>query len=180
MKSRTVVPTLLLASLLLIPTDAAQFDYGPDDRIPVTASLPDAIEELYQAESRIWGSQGFLDTWAYYAGDTETLNAFLDTLAEVQKTRLTAVLHPGPRTLSAREHGPDRDLNVDWMLRVSEYLDSRSDAELFQGQPFMATVDIWLGKSIDLEHLLIPANMGLSSGREIEVFVKNHEEKRTN
>lgn len=178
MDCRTPALVLLLVILLAIPTDAARVVSGPGKHLSVGATWPAELKERVNDPSRIWGDQGFLDTWAYYAGDTETLNTFLATIATAPDTRLLAILHPGPRILKARESGPDRDLHVNWLLHIAEHHHSRSDAESFQGQSYLATVDIWIGMNIDLQILRMPAHVELSSGQEIETFVRAHEKKR--
>ncbi|GMV90630.1 MAG: hypothetical protein AMXMBFR82_04080 [Candidatus Hydrogenedentota bacterium] len=172
-------PVILMGALTLcaLPGVALQEFYGAGP-MPVGGGWPSRTADLINHGARFAGTVGFADTWAHYAGDTDALNGFLARYAELTDTRLTVVLHPGPRPIDMNRHdGTQRAVNADWTLHIAEHYEGRTDSDLFEGHRCLATVDVYLGRGIDLAELKVPANIALQSGGEIEAFVKAHESR---
>ncbi len=169
---------LLVAMVIVVPmaTGSREF-FGADSHMPMSG--PDALKKLANHDARVAGDVWFADYFAYYAGDTEKLNAFLRQYDDTVDTNATLVLHAGRRTYS---WPPDGNTEItgeaDWMMHVSQHTPGRPNEAAFKGEEFLITLHVWLGGQTDMKELEVPLSMDVRSGREIEGFVERHKKNQ--
>ena len=178
MRSRVLPFLFALLVLCVWPGNALQEFHGPGP-MPVSGGWPPGLAEVVNSDTRFAGLTGFADVWAYYAGDTKALNAFLAQYARLSDTRLLVVLHTGRSSVNMKRFGgADEAKDADWVLLISEYYKGRENASAFEGRKALTTLDVYLGGHVNLKVLDVPAIVDLRSGGEIEAFVKKHQEMR--
>jgi hypothetical protein len=137
------------------------------------SSWSEELIEVLETESLVMGMSGPIKDWyVYCAGDTRDLNLFLQAYARVPDAPLKLVLHPGNRSVNNPPVGkPVKEaIDVDWLLHIEKKLGIDETQRI--------SVDVWLGGNIELEDLVVPKNIDVQSGGEIENFVAQHNENR--
>ena len=171
---KVAVAGIILA--LLIPTVA--WALGSDHpKQPVNNDKwPKGLAELVNADNRV---HGYFVNWEdvfFFRGDTASLNAFLNGYAQLPDTKLKVVLHPGKLEVSSPWDKQPRDVAADWKLYATPFTRDQVQAAGVKPGPFVTRIDIWLGASIRLDEIRVPANVLVESGGEIESFVKRHKD----
>jgi hypothetical protein len=108
----------------------------------------------------------------FYSGDTAAFNRFVAAYAKLEHTKLKVVIHAGTKKAKSPWDKVERDVAADWSLY------RWNAGELKAGDtPAPGRVDVWLGSRIKLGELVIPDNVEVASGGEIEAFVKDRGKK---
>jgi hypothetical protein len=172
MPRRLAIPFATFA--LLVPTLA--YGLGADHPAgPIrNERWPAPLAELANAANRVHGYFVNSADVLFFRGDTPALNAFLATCARLPDTQLKVVLHPGKLDVRSPWDKHPRDLQADWMLYAAPY--EEDGARPHPGH-LVTRVDVYLGGSVKLDDLRIPASTPVESGGEIESFVKAHPKK---
>ena len=172
---------ILFGIMLFVASSGyAWMEYFGSNPMGTNQGYPKELNDLLKWNSRVAESIGpFVDLHAYYAGDAEQLNTFIQTYAKAPDTRLQVYLHSGKFQINMAQYDrSNRKINVDWMLHLREYMASSDKVEDFQGKKILARLEVWLGDQIDLNKLDVPENLEVYDGGEIESFIKKHEEKQ--
>lgn len=173
MRHRVRVTFVALA--LLIPTVA--WGLGADHpSTPISNDKwPKGLAELVNGENRVHGYFVNAIDILFFRGDASALNAFLTDYSRLAGTQLRLVLHPGKLEVKSPWDEQRRNLEADWKLYAAPY---EEDGARPKSGEFVTRVDVWLGGSVKLEELRVPANVAVESGGEIEAFVKSHAKRR--
>ena len=177
MKSQRVVNVAALIVLFGSCTDASGLGGNVTLTGPVgwSPTWPKGLKELLGSRDRAGGYFVNADTVFYYAGDTGELNTFLKGYAQLKDTPLRVVLHPG-RAKAKAPWKKQAGVSCDWRVSVINRLWRRNppkpDDDLWG--PYSVSVDVWLGRGIELKRLKVPAAAAVKSGGEIEGFVARH------
>jgi len=164
--------TVFLAALaLLIPTMALGLGADHPSGAVNNDKWPKGLAELVNGGKRVHGFFVNEIDILFFRGDASALNTFLTRYSELPGTQLRVVLHPGQIEAKSPWDKQPRKIAADWKLHAGPY--EEGGAEPKSGE-FVTRVDVWLGGSIKLEELRVPANVTVESGGEIEAFVKGH------
>jgi hypothetical protein len=165
-------PIVFFAALaLLIPTIA--WGLGADHRSGAIDNnqWPKGLAALVSGDNRVHGFFVNETDILFFRGDALALNTFLTKYSELLGTKLQLVLHPGKLEVKSPWDKQPRKIAADWKLYAAPY--EEGGAQPKSGE-FVTRVDVWLGGSVKLEELRVPANVTVKSGGEIEAFVKEH------
>lgn len=171
----SLVALLSLACCIKVLGLGAEYPPG----FPVGGS-PDWAEgtgDLVNQESRVFGFFVNANDWFYFAGDTETFNAFLQQYAELEGTPLTLILNPGPGTVSP-PWDKEKVTRYEWGMSVLRRGWGAPEATSPEDGKYVVSVDLYLGGQVALDELEVPLNIRVKSGGEIEAFIAEHEAKR--
>jgi hypothetical protein len=164
--------TVLFAALaLLIPTIACGLGADHSRGAVNNDKWPKGLAELVNSANRVHGFFVNEIDILFFRGDAPALNTFLTKYSELPGTKLQLVLHPGKLEAKSPWDKQPRKIAADWKLYAAPY--EESGAEPKSGE-FVTRVDVWLGGSVKLEELRVPANVTVESGGEVEAFVKEH------
>ncbi len=176
----SMIAAMLLPAIVLGLAMSQPYRDGPIRPISRTGEVAPELVELMNFPGRVYGDSGFfseLGDWEnlYFAGDLEALNRFLKLYARVPVKPLTLSLHTGKGLARGwMTAGPEKPTPCNWSL--TRHLAGSKRAE---GQPDETLhVSVWLGGDISLDGLEAPANVEVSSGGEIERFVRQHQMRR--
>lgn len=155
----------LVWSIFALPV-MIEHDLGrPVDEQP---GWPEGLAKLLNREGRVYGYWCNGTDRFCYAGDAEAFNEFVEGYARLKDTPLIVILHAG------REEGGDENHRIpyDWLVHVE-----------FETWPTGERVcevilELWVGGQVELDKVNVPLNVKVKSGREIERFIAEHEEKR--
>lgn len=117
------------------------------------------------------------DVVVYFQGDTRSLNKYLKKVATTTYGERSAVLHVGQTFAGSpwdKKDGQDKAKEkklVDWRADTIRRENNRSHVTA------RITVHIWLGNNIILDDLEIPSEFTVSSGGEIDAFIRDREKK---
>lgn len=142
-----------------------------------TPQPPEELTRLYNLGNRVYGERDSFsqigDTEkAYYTGDTEAFNGFLQQYVKVKIRPLKLIIHTGCAEVIA--HSKEA-IHYDWML--SRYLAGTKSMDPSGAEETVA-VNLYPGCKIDLSKLNIPTEIEVTSGGELEKVVSDHREKR--
>lgn len=171
--------TMVTVSVLLVPVLA--WAMGGDHSKPavIGGDWPSGFSKLVDGECRVHGCfVNWTDTF-FFRGDTNSFNHFLDDYARLPNTELQLVVHPG----IAQEKSPWDEKSrgpADWTLTGTPFrlTPEQRAAGGKQAGPYVTRVDFYLGERADLSAIVVPANVIVESGGEIEAFVERHKDRR--
>jgi hypothetical protein len=137
---------------------------------------PAGVSELVNRPQRVHGYFVNAEVVFFYAGDTQALNKFLAAYAKLPQTRLEVILHVGKKKARSPRDQEDRNIAVDWMLYIAprDRLQGAPNVDLNDAPATISRVEVWLGRSIDLDKLQVPRNVTVKSAGEIEKFLERH------
>ena len=139
---------------------------------------PDGLAELASSRTRVRGyGHNFGCDAYYYAGDAKAFNAFLAEYAKLKGTPLQLVIHPG-LGVKGRAAQTDPDVRFDWLLYVDAHMLSE-DAKKGPPPKCRPTLHLYLGDNIGLDEILVPLEVEVKSGGELEDFISEHTAKRS-
>jgi hypothetical protein len=139
---------------------------------------PEGMEEVVNSPGRMWGTEATDGVMLFYRGNTAGFNDFLGKYASVKQAPLELVLHVGPKKaaidgMAGKDYG-----EANWLLTVeAPWVIDGNPGEDVAGKTW-TRIDLWLGGQIRLDELLVPMNVVVKSGGEIEKFVAEHERER--
>ena len=138
--------------------------------IPDGMDFPkDYLDRLSKSNGGAIAVHGYNVNWhdvVFYRGDAKAFNKFIDAYSKQEAKHLKVILHVGTgRARSPWDKG-DRDISVDW--KHYDWKSGLPDAK----NPTPSSVSLWLGSKFKLDDLVIPANIEVVSGGEIEAFIK--------
>jgi hypothetical protein len=143
------------------------------DRPVKTDGWPAGLAEIVNADNRV---HGYFVNWQdvfFFRGDTGALNAFMDKCAKLPGTMLKIVIHPGKLEVKSPWDKAPRDIAANWQLYTTPFERQQLENDHVKPGPFVSREDEWLGETLKLADIKIPANVTVESGGEIEAFVKN-------
>jgi hypothetical protein len=160
----------------------------PDGNVDKASYWTEGMLELANRKDRVHGYFVNTSDVFFYAGDAKALNDFLRDYAKLQDATLELVLHVGKNYARSPWDKADRG-RVDWVLYLSKWgrgglvpggADPRKVEWKFEGKrpPCITRVEVWLGDSIQLEKLEVPAHVQVTSGGDIEQFIAQHRKKQ--
>jgi hypothetical protein len=129
---------------------------------------PTGLDAIVNSPERI---HGYWVNWSdtfFFAGDTDKLNAVLESCEKLPNTKLEIVLHPGQGNAQSPWDKTPPSKTADWKFFVSAI--GRGEAR--------SKLDIWVGGKIRLADLKIPAKLSIKAGDDatedaaIQDFVK--------
>jgi hypothetical protein len=193
-----IVLVLVVALAAGVPAAAFQESVGEGDPMWVHLNVPEGVPALLNHDARVKGVRGNFDFWAYYAGDTETLNAFLADFSALEDTLFEVHFHvralfvetqvrPESSKLEKRflqDPGPEppwetwATRRVSWWLVIRTNVEFRGGSwppEYFRGHDWLAELHIHLDAGIRLGELAVPAHLPVRSAGELERFIAEHE-----
>ena len=176
MKRRLVwVVALLVLCAAVSVAWAMAGEHGSEPVGGNSAWIP-GIKELANRPERFGGYWVNAQDVFFYKGDTQACNAFLAQYARLESTDLVVTLHVGKRDSTAPWTAKAVEANPDWTLYASP-----KSWSMFRDDPqapaFLARVDVWLDGGVRLQDLVVPSNVTLKSGGEIERFIAEHAKK---
>jgi len=141
-----------------------------DQPVGGTDAWPRGLKELVNSHERV---HGFFVNWEdvfYFAGDTDKLNAFMKSYAQMTPARLHVVLHAGTPDLQVKSHSDKdpREVKADWKLYCApftheEAIEREKAHESAPPLPFLVRLEIWSGGQIDVNKLEMPATLSLEA-----------------
>ena len=144
-------------------------EYGPEP-IVQPSSWPEGLADVLNSKSRVYGYLVNSQDLLYYSGDAATLNSFIKQLSELKDTPLTLVLHPGRGvTTTLMEKSA---IDYDWMVALTPQWSTGPLPHTPAGA--IAKIELWLGGNVALDKVVVPLNIEVKSGGEIEQFVAKH------
>jgi hypothetical protein len=164
---QSTVAAIVLGLLLPAPTWGLGHDY-PKGPIGVSG-WPAGLAELVNLDNRVHGFFVNSQDVIFFSGNTKALNDFLTKYSMLPNTKLQLVIHTGKLEVRSPWDQAPRDIAADWKLSTGLH---EADAKQPAASLFGTRVDVWLSGSIK-----VPQNVTVSSGGEIESFVKKHQEK---
>jgi hypothetical protein len=138
---------------------------------------PDGLQELANRADRVHGFFVNAEDVFFYAGKTKALNEFLRDYAKLKDTKLEVVLHVGRKRARSPWDKEDRDILTNWRLYATsrDWIRHAPGKKVAKDEPPTITqVDIWLDDGVQLEELVVPSNVAVRSGGEIEKFIRSH------
>lgn len=148
--------------------------------MPAVSSWPEDLRDLMNDKGRFAGSIGpIADSHAYYAGDTNVLNAFLDKLGGLKGTTIHATIPKRDFAIKMKEFdGTDRIVVADWILHVAERIADRPDLERFEGQALYVDVAINPANKVRLSDLDVPLAFDVTACEAYKEFERKHRERQ--
>jgi hypothetical protein len=139
---------------------------------------PAGVAELASSRNRVksYGHNFGTDAY-YYAGDAKAFNAFLGEYAKLKGIPLLLTIHPG-LGVKGRAAQTDPDVRFDWLL----YVDALMRIGVVRKDPppkCHPTLHLYLGDNIGLDEILVPLEVEVKSGGELEDFLSEHTAKRS-
>jgi hypothetical protein len=176
----TPVSVLVVGCLCAAVAFGLSMNYPPGAHITGESDWPAGLEKLANSEGRVLAYMSWtVNTYLFYAGNTDRFNRFVAGCAELKNTPVTVILHPGRGTASPVGE-PDTKVACDWGLSVLRR-GSVPEAPPFPSDAhgYVLRLDLWLGGSVELDKLHVPANVEVKSGGEIERFIAEHRKVET-
>jgi len=143
--------------------------------------FPAGVADLASSRNRVHGFMstfGYADLW--YVGDAKAFNAYLAEYAKFKDLLLELVIHPAPGS-SLRQYVSEPRTHYDWELSVKWGIalqenrkDDRAEGHAvttLRPEGFAVTLHLFLSDAITLDDIVVPANVEVKSGGEIEQFV---------
>lgn len=169
---------VLLATCLLTPP---AFGIGADHQIDQDGNIrgaqspdwPSGLAGLINSGPVFHGHWVNANSEFFYLGDTASLTRFLKRYATLKNTPLVVVIHAG----SARRSelwGEKPKERYDWkvlVLRRGRGAPEKADSP---DEKWVVTVHVWIDRSVRLGELVVPGNVNVESGGEIETFIGKH------
>ncbi len=114
----------------------------------------------------------------YYAGDTDSLNAFLEKYSKLQGTPLTVSIHVGPAKVGKITTPGQKDMPYDWHVFITPPM--IPDGGIVKGREHerIVTVELWLGGQVELRKIEAPNNIKVVDGNDIAKFISGIEGAR--
>lgn len=178
-----VTAILAIAASASVALAWVSFQYhSPDEVVHARPNWPKGLIEAVNAEGRVlWSTTsgfGHNTDEFLYRGGAPAFNRFLKDYAKIQNAKLLLIVRAG-----APHQSPEKARRLrgpyDWRFSVSErWIARKADAPV-QDQPkprFFAKV--WPTDRLRLRDIVVPLNVELKSGGEIEKFVKAHKDRR--
>jgi len=137
--------------------------------------FPAGIADLASSRNRVHGFMstfGYADLW--YAGDAKAFNAYLAEYARLKDLPLQLVIHPAPGS-SLRQYVSEPRAHYDWELSVKWDVALREGPKDDKAGGFAVTLHLFLSDAVTLDDIVVPANVEVKSGGEIEKFVAKHQ-----
>jgi len=162
---------------VLIPSMALALGADHSAGPVIGSQWPAGLKELVNVDNRVHGYFVNATDVFFFRGDPKALNAFLAKCAELPGSRLQVVLHAGKLEVKSPWDKSPREVTANWQLSAapcgwSEHDKDKDD----KTRPFLTHVDIWIGETLSLAELRIPANATVKSGGEIDAFIKQRED----
>jgi hypothetical protein len=178
----------LSAAVVVLACGAALYGLAMElpNEGPVTVDwrLPPGVTKLASSRNRVHGFMstfGYADLW--YAGDAKAFNAYLAEYAGLKALPLQLVIHPAPGS-SLRRYVSQPRAHYDWELSVKWDVALREDPKddkaegravtTLRPEGFVVTLHLYLSDAVTLDDIVVPANVEVKSGGEIEQFVAKH------
>jgi len=165
--SRVAFPFLL--SLLLAP--ASCFGFGMDHKsgdLPLRDSWPDGVYDAVNQPNRVLGYWVNSSDTLFYKGSNAELQEMVRKLTKANGTQTDVVLHAGTGVAKS-PWSKERIDTADWSVTIAGY-------DAITKTQDRITIEVWLGGSVTLDDLHLPATVNVKSGGEIESFIKRHGE----
>ena len=169
---QSIVAAIVLGLLLPALAWGLGRDY-PKGPIGVSG-WPAGLAELVNVDNRVHGFFVNSQDVIFFSGNTNALNDFLTKYSKLPNTKLQLVIHTGKLEVRSPWDPAARDIAADWKLSTGLH---EADAKQTAAGMFGTRVDVWLSGSIQLGDLKVPQNVTVTSGGEIESFVKKHREE---
>ncbi len=165
-----------VSAIICPPAFALAGEYGPDHPIIQQTEWPSGLANLLGAWKPVYANWvNFQDNF-YFSGDAATFNAFMEAYGKLEGISHTLVLHSGKGEVKDRI-GEPATYAFDWYVFVVPPM--IPDGGIAKDHPYKryVTVNLYLGCSIQLSEIKVPANVKVVSGGEIEKFIKQHQAK---
>ncbi len=165
--NRVVLPFLL--SFLLAPSLCLAM--GSDHKsgnLPPHDGWPTGVYDAVNKPNRVHGYWINSSDTFFYKGSNAELQEMTQKLAQAKGAKAEVILHAGngvARSPWSQEHIDA----ADWSVTIS------GDGAITRTQDKIR-VDVWIGGSVTLDDLRFPPEVTVSSGGEIESFIKRHRE----
>jgi hypothetical protein len=164
--------------LLLTPTVVRALGSDHPNAAVNNDKWPAGLAELVNAKNRV---HGYFVNWEdvfFFRGDTAALNTFLSKCAELANTKVEVVLHPGKLEVRSPWNKEPLKIAGNWQLYASPFSREQVEGDHVKPGRFIVRVDVWLGETLKLSELVVPANVAVRSGGEIDAFVKTHNDAK--
>jgi hypothetical protein len=146
-------------------------------KIGIHEDWPVGLENLINSGGCIHGHWVNANDEFFYKGDTATLNKFLEKYSTFKDTPLTLVIHAGSHRRSAL-WGEKPEKPYDWKLLVQKHGWGAPETDSSNiNEKYVVTLDVWIDRDIKLAEIIVPANVVVKSGGEIEDFISKHKSK---
>jgi len=129
----------------------------------------DKLERLSKSSGGAIAVHGYNVNWhdvVYYRGDAKAFNKFISAYSKQEAKHLKVILHVGTANARSPWDKGDREISIDW--KHYDWLSGIPDPK----NPTPSSVSLWLGSKFKLDELVIPPNVEVVSGGEIEAFIK--------
>ena len=140
---------------------------------------PTGLAAIVNADNRVYGYFVNWEDTLFFRGNTAAFNVFLAKYAQLPNTKLELVIHPGKLEVQSPWDKQPRALSANWRLYCTPFAQEQVMNGGVKPGPFITRVDLWLGDSVKLAELQVPSNVPVTSGGEIEAFVKQHQSTTT-
>lgn len=166
--------TALLMVVLFLPAEnvwGLGGDHPPPSTPTSSSAWPAGMAELVNIENRVHGF--FVNSTDVYflQGNTAAFNTALVKWGQLPNTEVKILLHVRKLAVKSPWDKLPRELRADWKVTTAPH-DEAGNA--LKSGKFQARLDVWLSDEIQLSELKVPASIEISSGGEIERFVKEH------
>lgn len=167
------VPALLSASSM-VRTVGGDHPAGPVHN----EHWPAGLAAIVNVPDRV---HGWFVNWEdvfYFTGDTQELNRFISRTGALPGGDLRVILHPGSLAVRSPWDAAPRPLRADWTLYAAPFTQAQVTDDGITPGPFVLRIHVYLGGQVRLDELVVPAEVAVESGGEIEDFVRRHAERR--
>ena len=177
-RTRILVVSTIIVLALGSSIYGLRFTFPSDKPVVRQERWPAGVAELASSRNRVksYGHNFGSDAY-YYAGDAKAFNAFLGEYAKLKGVALVLVIHAG-LGVKGRAAQTDPDTRFDWLLYVDALMPS-GDAKKVPPPKCQPTLHLYLGDNIGLDEILVPLEVEVRSGGELEDFVSEHTAKRS-
>jgi hypothetical protein len=177
-RTRILVVSTIIVLALGSSIYGLRFTFPSDKPVVRQERWPAGVAELASSRNRVksYGHNFGSDAY-YYAGDAKAFNAFLGEYAKLKGVALVLVIHAG-LGVKGRAARTDPDTRFDWLLFI-EGLVRRPEPKKDSPAQFPVTLHLYLGDNIGLDEILVPLEVEVRSGGELEDFLSEHTAKRS-
>lgn len=161
--------TLLALSVVVCPSAfGLARSYDLSRPIPQDSDWPAGLANLLNSQKPVHAYYVNFQDMFFYSGDSSAFNAFIERYGRLEGIAHTLVLHCGKAETRDKFHGEKME-SYDWHVLVDK----------ISQQEYLVTVHLFLGGSVKLSEIEVPVNVKVTSGGEIEEFIKKHLSRST-